>query len=55
MPVRGGFIGEFCATIIAFVFPATIPRRPASASATASTVVVVVTSVTITIHIACHY
>jgi hypothetical protein len=45
MPVRGCFIGEFCAAIIAFVFPAS-----AAAFATAASSVV-----TVTIHIACRH
>ena len=47
MPVRGGFIGEFRAAIIAFVFPAS---AAASAAAVATAVVVA-----ITIHIACRH
>jgi hypothetical protein len=46
MPVCGCFIGEFGATIIAFVFPATIPRRAVVASVMASVA---------TIHIVSHY
>jgi hypothetical protein len=56
MSVRGGFIGEFCAAIIAFVFPATTPRMPGAAAAAFATAAAVVTSIiATTIHIACHY
>jgi hypothetical protein len=53
MPVRGGFIGEFCAAIIAFVFP----RRPASAaaaSASASALFIAPTIVIFLFHHQCH-
>jgi hypothetical protein len=55
MPVCGCFIGEFGATIIAFVFPATIPRRPATtAAATAATAFVVATIIRFVFHHQCH-
>jgi hypothetical protein len=55
MSVRGGFIGEFCAAIIAFVFPATTPRMPGAAAAFATAAAVVTSIIATTIHIACHY
>jgi hypothetical protein len=53
MPVCGCFIGEFGATIIAFVFPATIPRRPAT-TATATATAFVVTTIRFVFHHQCH-
>jgi hypothetical protein len=50
MSVRGGFIGEFCAAIIAFIFPASYAAAAASAAAAAAFAVV-----TVTIHIACRH
>jgi hypothetical protein len=55
MSVCRGFIGEFCAAIIAFIFPA-VPRRPATTTATATTttaaafVSIVTTVIRITSH-----
>jgi hypothetical protein len=54
MPVCGCFIGEFGATIIAFVFPATIPRRPAATATATATAFVVATIIRFVFHHQCH-
>jgi hypothetical protein len=42
MSVRGGFIGEFCAAIIAFVFPHSAASAAATNPAESRVVIVVV-------------
>jgi hypothetical protein len=55
MPVRGCFIGEFCAAIIAFIFPASYAAASSAAFATAAFATAAFAVVTITIHIACRH